>query len=126
MNFYRHAVSFLMIPTCMSFISSMIGVACLAFTEFDMVRVFAFQPLVIVMAVTYFNGCWWLPALLSLLNWNILQLGEEIVIPTTVSSTGDENTQARSSPADSREEAGSETLVIENTSRSEFQENVEL
>lgn len=120
MKFFLHdVVSFLMIPTCMSFVSSMIGVVCLAFTEFDFVRVFVFQPLVIVMATTYFNGCWWLPALLSLLNWDILHLGEESVM--TVASSGDENTQAKSSsPADSRQEQVSETLGVADTSKSEY------
>jgi hypothetical protein len=53
------------------------------------------------------------------LNWDILHLGEESVM--TVASSGDENTQAKSSsPADSRQEQVSETLGIADTSKSEY------
>lgn len=41
----RHTMSFLMLPTFMSFVSSTIGVACLAFTEFEFNQVFFFRPL---------------------------------------------------------------------------------
>jgi len=71
-----YAVSFLMLPTFMSFVSSTIGVACLGFTEFEFTQVFFFRPLIIVMFVTYFYGCWWLPALLTLLDFEVLKLGK--------------------------------------------------
>lgn len=72
----RYAMSFLTLPTFMSFVSSLIGVICLAFTEFDFNFTFFFKPLVIVMFSTYFYGCWWLPAMLTLLNWDVVQLGK--------------------------------------------------
>jgi hypothetical protein len=53
------------------------------------------------------------------IDWNILQLGEESVTPTTFSSTGDENTPINWCPSQSRQEQASETLAIENTSKSE-------
>lgn len=61
----HHTMSFLFLPTFMSFLSSLIGVACLAFTDFEFNEVFFFRPLILVMAVTYFFGCWWLPVLVS-------------------------------------------------------------
>jgi len=71
-----YTMSFLMLPTFMSFISSTIGVVCLAFTEFDFNKVFFFRPLIICMCVTYFYGVWWLPVLLSYLDWDFLKLGK--------------------------------------------------
>jgi len=50
-------MSFLTLPTFMSFVSSTIGVACLAGTEFEFTQVFYFRPLIIVMFITYFFGC---------------------------------------------------------------------
>ena len=41
----KHTMSFLMLPTFMSFVSSLIGVACLAFSQFKFNRVFFFRPL---------------------------------------------------------------------------------
>ena len=57
----EHTMSFLMLPTFMSFLSSLIGVASLAFTEFEFNERFFFRPLILVMPITYFYGCWWLP-----------------------------------------------------------------
>lgn len=39
-----YTMSFLMLPTFMSFISSTIGIVCLAFTEFEFNKVFFFRP----------------------------------------------------------------------------------
>jgi predicted RND superfamily exporter protein len=64
----EHTMSFLMLPTFMSFLSSLIGVACLAFTEFEFNEVFFFRPLILVMPVTYFFGCWFLPVMVSLFS----------------------------------------------------------
>lgn len=71
----EHAMEFLFLPTFMSFVSSTIGVACLAFTEFEFNEVFFFRPLIIVMLVTYFFGCWWLPVLLVLLDFDTVKFG---------------------------------------------------
>jgi len=73
----KHTMSFLMLPTFMSFVSSLIGVICLAFTEFEFCDTFFFKPLIIVMFATYFFGCWWLPALLTLLNFDVVKLGKQ-------------------------------------------------
>ena len=72
----KYTMSFLMMPTFMSFASSLIGVVCLAFTEFEFNYTFFFKPLIIVMFATYFYGCWWLPAMLTLVNWDIVKLGQ--------------------------------------------------
>ena len=72
----RYTMSFLMLPTFMSFFSSLIGVICLAFTKFEFNFTFFFQPLIILMFVTYFYGCWWLPAVLTLVNWDIVKFGQ--------------------------------------------------
>lgn len=68
-------MNYLTVPTFMSFVSSTIGVACLAFTDFKFNEVFFFRPLIIVMFVTYFIGCWWLPVLLTLLDFDQVKLG---------------------------------------------------
>lgn len=72
----RYTMSFLMLPTFMSFVSSTIGVACLAFTEFEFNQVFFFRPLIIVMIVTYFYGVWWLPVALTFLDFDAVKLGK--------------------------------------------------
>lgn len=72
----KHTMSFLMLPTFMSFVSSTIGVACLAFTEFSFNQVFFFRPLITVMMVTYFYGIWWLPAALCLVDIDAVKLGK--------------------------------------------------
>jgi hypothetical protein len=71
----EYTMSFLFLPTFMSFVSSTIGVACLAFTDFEFNHVFFFRPLIIVMFVTYFYGCWWLPVCLVLLDFDQVKLG---------------------------------------------------
>ena len=72
----HYAMEFLMLPTFMSFISSTIGVVCLAFTEFEFTQVYFFRPLIIVMPVTYFFGCWWLPVFLTILDFDFVKFGE--------------------------------------------------
>lgn len=73
----EYSMEFLFLPTFMSFVSSTIGVVCLAFTEFEFNEVFFFRPLLIVMLVTYFFGCWWLPAFLSLINAEFVRFGPD-------------------------------------------------
>lgn len=73
----EYAMEFLFLPTFMSFVSSTIGVVCLAFTEFAFNEVFFFRPLLVVMLVTYFLGCWWLPAFLSLIDVDFVRFGSE-------------------------------------------------
>ena len=89
MDRVEYTMSFLTLPTFMAFVSSTIGVACLAFTAFEFNKVFFFRPLIIVMFVTYFYGCWWLPVCLSLLDFDHVQLGTTVV-ETVVSATGKE------------------------------------
>jgi hypothetical protein len=72
----EYTMSFLMLPTFMSFGSSVIGVACLAFTDFKFNEVYFFRPLLVCMCVTYFYGCWWLPCLLTLLDFDFVKLGK--------------------------------------------------
>jgi predicted RND superfamily exporter protein len=72
----KHTMSFLMLPTFMSWVSSTIGVVCLAFTDFEFNRVFFFRPLLIVMMVTYFIGCYSLPAFLTYLDFEVCRLGK--------------------------------------------------
>jgi len=72
-----HTMSFLMLPTFMSFVSSLIGVACLAFTEFEFNEVFFFRPLLLVVTITYFFGCWVLPVMLCYINFDSLRMGKD-------------------------------------------------
>lgn len=71
----EHTMEFLFLPTFMSFVSSTIGVVCLAFTEFHFNEVYFFRPLIIVMFVTYFYGCYLLPFVLAVLDFEFLRLG---------------------------------------------------
>jgi hypothetical protein len=70
-------MSFLTVPTFMSFVSSTIGVVCLAFTEFEFNKTFFFKPLIIVMFVSYWYGCWFLPTVLIYLDFGIMKLGPD-------------------------------------------------
>lgn len=72
----HYSMEFLMLPTFMSFISSTIGVVCLAFTQFEFTQVYFFRPLIIVMPITYFYGCWFLPVFLSILDFDFVKFGE--------------------------------------------------
>ena len=74
----EHTMSFLMLPTFMSFISSTIGVACLSFTEFEFNDVFFFRPLIVVMFVAYWFGCWALPVVLIYLDWDMVKMGKPV------------------------------------------------
>lgn len=75
----HHTMSFLMLPTFMSFISSTIGVACLAFTDFDFNKQFFFRPLMIVMIMSYWFGCWFLPVLLIYVDFDFVKLGKPAI-----------------------------------------------
>lgn len=97
----EYTMSFLTLPTFMSFASSTIGVSCLAWTSFEFNEVFFFRPLIIVMFVTYFYGCWWLPALLTLLDFDAVKLGPlNSSVPPIKGVDGDEDA-VRSSQKDS-------------------------
>lgn len=72
----EYAMSFLFLPLTLSFISSAVGVICLAFTEFRFNEVYFFRPLIIVMVVTYFFGVWFLPVLLTYMNFEVLNFGK--------------------------------------------------
>jgi patched 1 protein len=72
----EHAMEALMLPMFMSFVSSTIGVICLAFTEFEFNLKFFFKPLLIVMFVTYFMGCWFVPVILCYLDFDVLKMGD--------------------------------------------------
>mmetsp|Transcript_5416 Transcript_5416/g.7833 ORF Transcript_5416/g.7833 Transcript_5416/m.7833 type:complete len:1444 (-) Transcript_5416:63-4394(-) len=71
----EYAMSFLSLPMFMAYVSSTLGVICLAFTEFEFNTVYFFIPLIIVMQVTFFFGCWFLPVILTLLNLQSLKFG---------------------------------------------------
>ena len=70
-----HTMSFLMLPTIMSFVSSTIGVICLSFTDFEFNDVFFFRPLIIVMFMSYWMGCWFLPVVLFYLDMDSVKMG---------------------------------------------------
>jgi len=72
----EYTMSFLMLPTFMSFVSSTIGVVCLAFTDFEFNKTFFFKPLIIVMFTSYYFGCWFLPSLLVYLDFDMVKLGK--------------------------------------------------
>jgi len=70
-----YTMQFLTVPLTLSFVSSTIGISCLAFTEFQFNEVFFFRPLMIVAVVTYYIGTWFLPILLTQLDFDFLKVG---------------------------------------------------
>merc|ERR1712157_256283 len=79
------------LPTFMAFVSSAIGVTCLAFTAFEFNDRYFFRPLITMVLITYFLGCFSLPVFLTLLDGvDVLHFGstvtteeEEKVTPKT-------------------------------------------
>lgn len=71
----EYAMSFLALPMFMAYVSSTAGVICLAFTEFEFNSVYFFIPLITVMQVTFFFGCWFLPVILTLVDLEALKFG---------------------------------------------------
>lgn len=69
------AMSFLTLPMFMAYVSSTVGVVCLAFTEFEFNSQYFFIPLFTVMQVTFFFGCQFLPVLLTFLDLEALKVG---------------------------------------------------
>merc|ERR1712038_1953478 len=70
-----YTMEFLAMPLTLSFLSSLAGVSCLAFTDFKFNEVFFFRPLMIVMMVTYYIGTWFLPIVLTVLDFDWLKVG---------------------------------------------------
>jgi len=70
-----YTMGFLFIPLTLSFLSSIIGIVCLYFTEFEFNEVYFFRPLVIVMIVTYYIGTLFLPTLLTKLDFEFFRVG---------------------------------------------------
>jgi hypothetical protein len=132
----KHTMSFLMLPTFMSWVSSTIGVVCLAFTDFEFNQVFFFRPLLIVMMVTYFVGCYSLPAFLTYLDFEVCRLGktspeastyftksleldmldanETTVREETHTSSDEDKGNAKSSGSDSSHEQAKSIQEVEN------------
>lgn len=74
-NRVAYTMEFLALPLTLSFLSSTIGICCLAFTSFEFNRRFFFQPLMVVMLATFFVGCWLLPVILTFLNFEFMRVG---------------------------------------------------
>jgi len=55
---------FLTLPTLLAFLSSTIGIACMAGTDIKFVLTYFFKPLITAMFVTYFAGVFLLPTLI--------------------------------------------------------------
>jgi len=70
-----HVMDILITPLTLSFLSSVAGVCCLAFTKYKFNEVFFFRPLMIVLFVTYFVGTWLLPVILTKLDCDFLKVG---------------------------------------------------
>ena len=48
---------------------------CLSFTDFEFNDVFFFRPLIIVMFMSYWMGCWFLPVVLFYLDMDSVKMG---------------------------------------------------
>lgn len=75
MDRVEYTMKFLAQPLTLSFLSSSVGVICLSFTDFDFNERFFFRPLMIVMFVTYFIGTFFLPIILTKLDFEVLKVG---------------------------------------------------
>jgi hypothetical protein len=51
-------------------------VICLAFTGFDLSPVYFFRSTMLVMLLSYWYGCWFLPVLLSYLDFDVVKMGQ--------------------------------------------------
>ena len=71
-----YTMQFLIKPLTLSFFSSTVGIISLAFTDFKFNQIFFFRPLMTVMLVTYYIGTWFLPVLLTKLNFDCLKVGK--------------------------------------------------
>merc|ERR1711933_5255 len=71
----EYAMKSLTLPLALAFISSTLGVVCLAFSGFEFNERFFFRPLITVMLVTYFIGSFCLPVLLTFLDVDFLKVG---------------------------------------------------
>ena len=73
----QYTMEFLFQPLTLSFLSSSAGIVCLSFTDFDFNERFFFRPLMVVMVVTYFIGAFFLPILLTKLDFEFLKVGHK-------------------------------------------------
>lgn len=71
----EYSMRFLIQPLTLSFMASLIGVACLGFTEIEFTDRFFFRPLMCVMIITYFIGTFFLPIVLTKLDFEFLKVG---------------------------------------------------
>jgi len=111
----EHAMSFLKLPTLMAFVSSTIGVATLAFTEFEFNHTFFFKPLIIVMFVTYFMGAYWLPVCLTIMDFDILKFGPDDETENAVKKSGKSDSEEEEivDAASKAKEVAKETISLE-------------
>lgn len=73
----EYSMKFLVQPLTLSFLASLIGVACLAFTEIEFTDRFFFRPLMCVMIITYFIGTYFLPIVLTKMDFEFLKVGNK-------------------------------------------------
>ena len=107
----HYTMSFLTLPTFMSFVSSTIGAVTLAFTQFEFTQVFFFRPLIIVMFVTYYFGCWWLPAFLSILNFDFVKLGHAYEVGENTSIVNNKEVVPEMTEPDKRRSDNNDSLL---------------
>lgn len=73
----QYTMQFLTQPLTLAFLSSTIGVICLAFTDFAFNERFFFRPLMVVMLSTFYMGAIFLPVVLTKLNFGFLKVGHK-------------------------------------------------
>ena len=71
------AMQLLAVPNLLSLTSTIAGIACLAFASFGFITRFFVVPLTISLLVAHFFGTYWLPAFLTLLDFDFVRLGKE-------------------------------------------------
>jgi predicted RND superfamily exporter protein len=64
----NHAMSWLLAPSGMAFLTSAFSVLMMAFSEFRFVRLYFFAPLAYAVVTSYFFGVFALPCLLSIMD----------------------------------------------------------
>eukprot|EP00933_Yihiella_yeosuensis_P057651 TRINITY_DN5761_c0_g1_i4.p1 TRINITY_DN5761_c0_g1~~TRINITY_DN5761_c0_g1_i4.p1 ORF type:complete len:1207 (-),score=263.33 TRINITY_DN5761_c0_g1_i4:401-4021(-) len=78
-----YAMEFLFLPTFMGSSASIAGILCMGFAKAQFVLKYFFAPLLVVMFVTYFYGCVFLPTILHYLGskWIRMPLKSDVVQP---------------------------------------------
>jgi len=70
-----YTMEMLSLPTMLAFVSSFVGILCMAFTDVKFIVVYFFVPLILVVCITFFYGAFFLPVILCHMKCDFFNLG---------------------------------------------------